>query len=227
MSCCRGKDSSDLTAQILPRLQQSHALSTCWPLLAAPGAQNHPQWLQLCVILMHTAARQHGAGLLLAAPSCSLGPASGSLGVPADAVRAHVPALSASPQLSTAAAAAVDLLHCVKQHVRMAARVPQLTCWPCEPRWSVQQAAAELQASGFVLGDKGTEAAPPQPETPASMPAETKAAVVAAYQQHCHELLSKVCGPPPIRTLMHFRGGSDQDESSCVFQARLQLHTHV
>lgn len=138
MHCCmrRCEDPQDLVAQVLPKLEQPHALTTCWPLLTAPAAQSHPKWLPLCVLLMQAAARQHGAALWLSLPPADKGgPGTGVLvGVSAGSL-SDAPHAAASPQLAAAAGAAAELLQTVKQAVRLAARRPQFLSWPNSPRW--------------------------------------------------------------------------------------------
>jgi hypothetical protein len=212
-----------MVAQVLPRLQQPHALTTCWPLLAAPPAQSHPKWLPLCVLLMQAAAKQHGYALWLSLPAADKAnsnsgstPDSASsvlVGVPADSLpEAARPAAAA--QLASAVAAASELLQAVKQHVRMAARRPQMLAWPSSPKWTVDAAAAALESEGFVPGDQGTTAAGPQPEAPAGTTAAAKAeaaAATAAWQRETAELANRVSRVPfstgqPTNTSVHRQG---------------------
>jgi hypothetical protein len=191
-----------LVAQVLPKLQQPHALTTCWPLLAAPTAQSHPKWLPLCVLLMQAAAKQHGYALWLSLPAADKSSSSSTqdstsnvlVGVPTDSLPdAARPAAAA--QLAPAATAASELLQAVKQYVRMAARRLQMLAWPSSPKWTVEAAAAALESEGFVLGDQGTTAAGPQPEAPAGTTAAAKAeaaAAAAAWQKETTELGNRV-----------------------------------
>jgi hypothetical protein len=149
---------------------------------------------------MQAAAKQHGYALWLSLPaadknSSTQDSASNVLvGVPADSLPdAARPAAAA--QLAPAATAAAELLQAVKQHVRMAARRPQMLAWPSSPKWTVDEAAAALESEGFVLGDHGTTAAGPHPEAPAGTTAAAKAeaaAAAAAWQKETTELGNRV-----------------------------------
>lgn len=186
---------NDLVAQVLPELQQPHALATCWPLLSAPAAHSHPKWLPLCVLLMHAAAKQHGAALWLSLPAADKGTVAGStatVGTPADSLP-EAACGATSPQLTAAAAAASELLQAVQQHVRMAARRPQFLSWPSSPKWTVQAGAAALEAEGFVLGDQGTAAGLLQPQLAAGTTAAASKAAMATWQQQNADLLNQVC----------------------------------
>jgi hypothetical protein len=177
----------DLAAAVLPKLHQPHALTTCWPLLSAASAQAHSRWLPLCVLVMQAAASQHGAALLLAMQPGAAA-AAHLLGVDGAAAAAAV-GLALPPALTAAASAAAELLAAVKQHVRLAARRPQMLQWPTQPKWTVQDAAAELAAQGFELGAQGTAAALLPPQLPADATPEARAAAMGAWQQHNSELL--------------------------------------
>jgi hypothetical protein len=192
---CRLQDPSDLAAQVLSRLSKPDALATCWPLLAPEAANNHARWLQLCVLVMQAAAKQYGHVLLLAMPpaaaasqtSCSIGAGVGSISEAAAEFKAvHSPAVQA------AAAAAAELVAAVKQHVRLAARRPHFLDWKLGPSWSVDAAAAALQAQGFVLGDQGTAAEPAAPQLAAGASTEDRAAAMAGWEQRKADLLTKV-----------------------------------
>lgn len=186
---------NDLVAQVLPKLEQPHALATCWPLLSAPASHSHPKWLPLCVLLMQAAAKQHGAALWLSLPAADKGAAAGStatVGTPADRLPEAARGAT-SPQLNAAAAAASELLQAVQQHVRMAARRPQFLSWPSSPKWTVEAGAAALEAEGFVLGDQGTARGLPQPQLPAGTTAAASKAVMATWQQQNADLLNQVC----------------------------------
>jgi len=142
---------------------------------------------------MQAAAQQHGAALWLSLPHAAAAAGTVAVGIAADSLpEAARPAAAA--QLAAAATAASELLQAVQQHVRMAARRPQLVCWSSQPRWSVDAGAAALEAEGFQLGDQGTAAAPTQPELPAGTAAGAKTAALAAWQQQAAELLAQV-GP--------------------------------
>jgi hypothetical protein len=190
----RLQDPSDLTAKVLSRLSK-HALASCWPLLAPEAAYSHPRWLQLCVLVMQAAAKQYGHALLLAMPpasgssqtSCSIGIGIGSVAEAAAGFKAVQ-----SPAVQAAAAAAAELVAAVQQHVRLAARRPQFLDWKLGPTWSVDAAAAALQAQGFVLGDQGTAAEPAAPVLAADASAEDKAAAVASWEQQKAELFTQV-----------------------------------
>lgn len=187
---CRCGDPLDLAAQVLPKLHQPHALTTCWPLLSAPEVQQHPKWLPLCVLLMQAVARQHGAALWLSLPPADKAAAPAAVVGVSAADLPPAARLPACAQLAAAAAAASELLQAIQQHVRMMARRPQFLTWPSHPKWSVDAAAAALEAQGFQLGDQGTAAALPQPEVRAGMTADAKAATLAAWQQQNADLLA-------------------------------------
>lgn len=195
LSTCRCQEPSDLVAQVLPKLLKPDALMQCWPLLSASAAQSHPKWLQLCVLVMQAAAQQHGFALWLSLPA---GDKCGGAAAEHQPVGVHADSLpdaaraACRPQLGAAAAAAVELLQAVKLHVRMSARTPQLVCWTSTPKWSFDGGAAALEAEGFVLGDQGTAAPPPQPELPAGATADAKAAAAAGWQQQTANLAAQV-----------------------------------
>jgi hypothetical protein len=187
---CRVLDPTDLATQVLSRLNKPDALTACWLLLAPDAAHSHPRWLQLCVLVMQAAAKQYGHVLVLAMPparganeaGCSIGIGIGSIAeAAADSKAVHSPAVQA------AAAAAAELVAAVKQHFRLAARMPQFVDWKLEPKWSVDAAAAALQ--GFVLGDQGTAAEPAAPQFPSDASAEERAAALQSWEQQKTDLL--------------------------------------
>jgi hypothetical protein len=49
---------------------------------------------------------------------------------------------------------AAEVVAAVHQHVRLAARKPQLLDWGTNPKWTVEGAAAALQASNSLLGSE-------------------------------------------------------------------------
>jgi hypothetical protein len=177
---------------VLPKLEQAQALTTCWPLLSTPAAHSHPKWLPLCVLLMQAASKQHGAALWLSLPQADKASVSSPpVGLTADSLPEAARA-AATPQLVAAATAACELLQAVKQQVRLTARRPQFLTWPSSPKWTVQSAATELEAEGFVLGDQGTAAAVPQPELPAGTSTAASKAAMAAWQKQNADLLIQV-----------------------------------
>lgn len=179
-------------AQVLPKLEQLQALITCWPLLSAQAAYSHPKWLQLCVLLMQAASKQHGAALWLCLPSADKTVNTTSeVGVTAESLPEAARA-AATPQMLAAAAAASELFAAVKQQVRMTARRPQFLAWANSPKWTVDSAAAALEAEGFVLGDQGTAPALPQPEMAAGATAAATKAATAAWQKQNADLLVQV-----------------------------------
>jgi hypothetical protein len=148
------------------------------------------------MLVMQAAAKQYGHVLLLAMPPASMaGQTSCSIGVGIGSTAEAAAELKAvhSPAVQAAAAAAAELVAAVQQHVRLAARRPQFLDWKSDPSWSVDAAAAALQAQGFVLGEQGTAAEPAAPQLAADASAEDRAAAVAGWEQQKADLLTQVC----------------------------------
>eukprot|EP00878_Enallax_costatus_P013374 GHUV01013984.1.p1 GENE.GHUV01013984.1~~GHUV01013984.1.p1 ORF type:complete len:359 (+),score=140.18 GHUV01013984.1:1307-2383(+) len=189
---CRLADASDLPAQVLPKLNQPNALANCWPVLSSEAARSHPRWLEMCILLMDAAARQHGSTLLL---SMSMSRAAGlqgyNLGLGLTAETLAELKVHSSPGLLAAAATASELVAAVVQQVRLVARMPQLLEWATDPKWTVASADAALQASGFVLGAQGTALEPPLPDFAAGVTDDEKAAALAAWERSKPDHLSK------------------------------------
>lgn len=193
----RLQDPGDLSAQVLPRLSKPDPLSTCWPLLSPDAARSNPRWLQLCVLVLQAATRQHGYALLLAMPpglglgqpGPGIGLGLGSVGEAAVDIR-----VVHSTSIQSAAAIAAELVGAVLHHVRLAARKPQLLDWQPVPKWTVEAAAAALEAQGFAPGDQGTAAEPPAPQPAAGASAEEQAAATAAWEHEKANLSCKVGG---------------------------------
>lgn len=130
---------------------------------------------------MDAAARQHGAILLLAMSTSKAAGLQGlNLGLGLNGETMAELKVNNSPALLSAAATVSQLIAAVTQHVRLAARMPQLE-W--STKWTVEAADAALQASGFVLGSQGTAIEPPAPEIAAGATEHEKAAALAAWEE--------------------------------------------
>lgn len=190
---CRLQDPLDLPGQVLAKLNHPDALANCWPLLSGDAACSHMRWLPLCVMVLEAAAKQHGKALLLAmSTSKTAGPLGVNLGLGLAADTLAALKISGGPKLLAAAAAASELVVAVTQHVRLAARVPQLLEWSTDPCWTVEAADAALASSGYVLGAQGTAAEPRAPQFPPGIPEVDRAAAVAKWEQEKADLLVKV-----------------------------------
>lgn len=144
-------------------------------------------------MVMEAAATQHGADLLLAMSTSKAAGLQGytiGLGLTAESLTAMH--LNSSPGLLAAAAAAGELVVDVVQHVRLAARKPQLD-WDSDPLWGVKAMDNSLQEQGFVLGAQGTVQEPAAPQFTAEDSEEEKSAALEAWQQGKADLLIKVC----------------------------------
>ena len=155
--CCRVRGSqADLAAAVLPLLSNPSGkplLADCWPLLNTETAKQSQQWLPIVVMVAEAALLQGGrevaAGAIAASPSAGGAAASSGGGV-----------------------TLADVYSAVKEHVRLAARVPQLKGWE---KWQLSSALAEVQGVGF--GEKGLAHAPPAPDVAAMTPEEQQQAM--------------------------------------------------
>jgi hypothetical protein len=164
----------DLAAAVLPLLSNpcgKPLLAECWPLLNTDAAKQNHQWLVIVVMVVDAALKQGGMEIAAGAVTASAGSGLSSSGI---------------SSVTSSNVSLAEVYAAVKEHVRLAARVPQLGGWE---KWQLSSAVGELQGVGF--GEKGLVAGPPAPDVAALSPEEQQQAM-ADWEAKKQELLEMV-----------------------------------